>query len=128
MKHLPTIAGGLLGLAFTAFGAMFFLKMMPEQPAPPEGSPIALFMGALVPTGYLAFVKALELIGGVLTAIPKTRNIGLLVLGPILVNILAFHIFLGKGAQLFDPALIVLCLLAAYLLWAGRKRFAALLG
>ncbi|MEO7100253.1 MAG: hypothetical protein ABI162_12890 [Luteolibacter sp.] len=127
MKHLPNIAGGLLGLAFVAFSLMYFLKMGPAQPPPPEGSPPALFMGALIPTGYMDFVKCFELLGGILTAVPRTRNFGLLVLGPIIINILAFHIFLMKGATLIDPVLIIICLLAVYLLWAGRKNFAGLL-
>ncbi len=85
------------------------------------------FMGALVPTGYLDFVKALELIGGLLVALPKTRNLGLLVLGPVIVNILCFHIFLQKGSTLFHPALIGISLLALFLLWSERKAWAGLL-
>jgi putative oxidoreductase len=129
MKHLPNIAGGLLGLMFIAFGAMFLLNLIPPeaQEPPPAGSPAALFMGAFAPTGYLHFVKALELIGGLLVAIPKTRNIGLLVLGPIIINILAYHAFIMRGVGLFSPLIIIICLLAAYLLWAGRKAFAQLL-
>ena len=96
-------------------------------PGPPEGSPPALFFGALYPTGYLTFVKVLEILGGLLVAIPKTRNFGLLLLGPILVNILAFHVFLTNRAGLLDPLLLVICALAAFLLWSGRKAFAALL-
>ena len=127
MKHLPNIVGALLGLAFIAFGLMYFLKMMPDQPPPPPESAVAKFMGAFATTGYLDFVKALEILGGLLVAIPRTRNFGLLVLGPILVNILAFHIFITKGAGLYDPPLIVLSVMAAYLLWSGRKAFAGLL-
>ena len=127
MKYLPNVLGGLLGLMFAAFALMFFLGMMPPQDAPPEGSPQAMFMGAFFPTGYLSFVKALELIGGILVAIPKTRNFGLLVLGPIIVNILAFHVFINKGATLADPVLIVICLIAAFLLLAERKAFGGLL-
>ena len=127
MKHLPTIAGALLGLAFVTFGLMYFLEMMPKQDPPPADSPVAMFFGAFKPTGWMDFVKALEMIGGILVAIPKTRNFGLLVLGPIIVNILAFQIFLAKGAGLADPALIVICLLAVYLLWIERKAFAGLL-
>ena len=41
-------------------------------------------------------------------------------------NILAFHIFIMKGATLFDPKLIVIVLLTLYLLWVGRKAFAGL--
>lgn len=128
MKRLPAIVGGLLGLAFVFFGLAYFLKLFPEPPPPPEGSLPAHFMGALVPSGYMNFVKVLEITGGVLVAIPCLRNFGLLVLGPILVNILAFHIFILKGAMLGDPVLILVCLMALYLLWAGRRAFAGLAG
>ena len=81
----------------------------------------------MFPTGYLAFVKGLEILGGLLVAIPKTRNFGLLVLGPIIVNILAFHVFLTNRAGLLDPVLLLICALAAFMLWSGRKAFANLL-
>jgi len=128
MRHLPTIAGILLGLAFVLFGVLFLFNLMPAQPAPPAGSAPALFMGAFVPTGYLAFVKVLEILGGVLVAIPRTRNIGLLVLGPIIINILAFHVFILRGAMILDPVLAVIVILTLFLLWSGRRAFAGLLG
>ena len=127
MKHITNIAGGLLGLAFIAFALMYFFKMMPDMPPPPPGSPQELCMGAIIPTGFMNFVKACELIGGILCAIPLTRTFGLLFLGPIILNILAYHVFLTNRAGLADPALIVICLLAVYLLWADRKKFAGLL-
>ena len=129
MKHLPTIAGGLLGLMFIAFGAMFLLNLIPPeaQTPPPVGPAAALFMGASAPTGYLTFVKVLEVLGGLLVAIPRTRNFGLPVLGPIIINIIAYHVFTTAGKDLFSPILIVISLVAAYLLWAGRKAFAGLL-
>jgi uncharacterized membrane protein YphA (DoxX/SURF4 family) len=127
MKYASTIAGALLGLLFIVFGLNFFLNFLPMPPGPPEGSPPALFFGALFPTGYLAFVKGLEILGGLLVAIPKTRNFGLLVLGPIIVNILAFHVFLTNRAGLLDPVLLLICALAAFMLWSGRKAFANLL-
>ena len=127
MKYLPVIAGVLLGLLFVASGLVVLLKLAPMPPLP-EGSPAALFMGALGPTGYLTFVKVLEVLGGVLVAIPRTRNLGLLVLGPIIVNILAFHIFIMRGAGLFDPPVLIIVVLAGYLLWAGRKAFGGLVG
>ena len=125
MKYAPTIAGIVLGLLFV-MSAVVVLFGLVKMPPPPEGTPAAMFMGALVPTGYMTFVKVLELLGGILVAIPRTRNFGLLVLGPILVNILAFHVFIMKGATLFDPMLIVIVLLALYLLWVGRNAFATL--
>lgn len=126
MKHIPTIAGGLLGLLFVVFGLNFFLQFIPMPPGPPEGSPPALFMAALFPTGYLTFIKILEITGGMLVAIPRTRALGLLVLGPIIVNILAFHVFLTKGSGLFEPVVLLISILPIVLLLAERKRFAAL--
>ena len=128
MKHAPTIASGLLGLAFIVFGANFFLNFipMPADPSPPD-APHKLFMGALGPTGYLAWVKVMEIIGGALVAVPRTRNLGLLVLGPIILNILAFHTFLMKGATLVDPVNIVISVLAVFLLWVERRAWAGLL-
>ncbi len=125
MKIATNIAGGILGFIFVALSLLMLLKLV-TPPPPPEGSPAALFMGAFVPSGWLTLVKVLELIGGILVAIPKTRNFGLLVLGPIIVNILAFHILLAKGEGLFGPPLLV-AVLGAFLLWAERKAFAGLL-
>ena len=125
MRLVANVAGALLGLAFCAFGLMFLLDMMPEQPPPPEGSPVAGFMGAMVPTGYLTFVKVCETVGGLLVAIPRTRNLGLLVLGPVLVNILAFHVFVA-GDGVTDPVVLTLCGLALFLLFVERKAWAGL--
>ena len=127
MKYAPAIAGALLGFLFAAFSLMVLLKLVPIPPPPADGSPIAHFMGAFGPTGYLTFVKVFELIGGILVAIPRTRNFGLLVLGPIIVNILAFHILITGGAGLFDPLLVLIVALAAFLLWSEREAFARLL-
>lgn len=130
MKHLPNIAGALLGLAFIVFGLDFFLNFIPNKPGPPPPDSLpGHFMAALYPSGYLGMVKALEVIGGLLVAIPRTRGAGLLILGPILVNILAFNIFLTKGAGLFAPPIVpVLCALALYLVYVHRAGFCALLG
>ena len=125
MKYVPNIAGILLGLLFIASSVVVLFKLVP-MPALPEGTPAALFMGAFAPTGYLTFVKVCELLGGVLVAVPCSRNFGLLILGPIIVNILAFHAFINKGATLLDPTVIVVSLLALYLLWCGRRQFAGL--
>ena len=125
MKYAPNIAGALLGLLFVMSSVVVLFHLV-QMPPPPDGTPAALFMGAFVPTGYMTFVKVLELIGGVLVAIPRTRNFGLLVLGPILVNILAFHVFIMKGTTLADPILIIIVLLALYLLFVGRRAFAGL--
>ena len=126
MKHIPTIAGILLGILFVMSAVVVLFGLAPT-PMLPEGTPMAMFMGAFGPTGYMTFVKVLELVGGILVAIPRTRNFGLLVLGPIIVNVLAFHSFIMKGEGLLSPLLLLIVALELYLLWVGRKAFAGLL-
>ena len=115
MNKAQTIAGAILGLLFITFGLNFFLHFIP-MPSPPEGSPAANFMGAMYGTGFLTFVKVLEILGGVLTALPKTRTLGLIILTPIVVNILAFHVFITSGAGLLEPPVIIVTLLTLFLL------------
>ncbi len=122
MKYLNRITAALLGLVFVVFGTNFFLKFLPV-PQPPEGSPAAMFMGGMFVSGMLVFVKILEILGGVLVAIPATRNLGLLVLGPIIVNIFAFHFFFFGPASLLDPMMIGIAVLTAWQVLAAGRAF-----
>ena len=123
MKIATNIVGGLLGFIFVAISLMILLGLAPKPENPPPL--VAQFMGVFVASGWLIVVKVCELIGGILVAIPKTRNFGLLILGPIVINILCFHILVEKGGLLGAPLLVAG--LAAFLLWAERKSFLGLL-
>ena len=126
-KWLPIVAGILLGLLFV-MSAVTVLFNLVKMPPPPEGTPAAMFFGAFGPTGYLTFVKIFELVGGLIVMIPRLRNFGLLLLGPVIVNIVAFHIFIDGGFKdLLNPMILVMLVLALYLLWVGRRNFASLL-
>lgn len=125
-KYLPIVCGVLLGLLFIMAGVVVLFNLV-DAPPPPEGTPAAHFFAAFGPTGYLKFVKVFEILGGLLVMIPRTRNLGLLILGPIIINILAFHIFVMKGATLADPSLGVIVVFALYLLWVERKAFLGLI-
>lgn len=126
MRIASAIAGILLGLIFVFSSVTVLFKLVPMPPPPPEGTPPGQFMAAFGPTGYLTFVKVFELIGGFLVAIPRWRNLGVLVLGPIILNILAFHIFITGGHGVFSPMIIGIVVLALYLLWVEREAFANL--
>jgi hypothetical protein len=116
MKKLSTIAALLLGLAFVVFGLNFWLHFLPPPPALPEGSPAKGFIGAMYGSGYLALIKALEIIGGILLIVPRTRVWGLLLVGAILFNIAAVHQFLFGGLK--DPTVIGLIVLALVVAWS----------
>jgi hypothetical protein len=125
-KCLPCIVSIVLGLLFVMASTMYFLNLGPT-PDFPAGSPIAMFMGAFGPTGYMSFVKVFELTGGIVVMIPRLRNVGLLLLGPVIVNIIAFHTFIMHGEGLLNPMLDIIIVCALYLLWGARRKFAGLL-
>ena len=122
MKIATHIVAGLFGLLFLFGGFFYFFGTLP--PGPPEDSLPGKFMAAFGPTGYMAFVKVCEIIGGALVVVPKTRNLGLLILGPIVINILCFHGFVAQGG--WNGAHAFITVAALFLLWAERRAFAGL--
>ena len=102
MKILTHISRFLLGLVFLVFGLNGFLHFIPM---PPPSGVAGQFLGSMFVTKYLLFAFAIQLIGGMLLLINRYVPIALTILGPIIVNILLFHIFLlphGAG-----PAVVV---------------------
>ena len=114
MKKIPCIAALLLGLAFVAFGLNFWLHFLPSKGAPAPES----FVGQMYSSGYLALIKVLEVVGGVLLIIPRTRVWGLILVGAILFNIACVHQFFFGGLK--DPTVIGLIVLALIVAWSRR--------
>ena len=123
MKTLSTIVATLLGLMFVVFGLNFFLHFFPV-PSPAEGTPAAAFLGAMYGSGYLSFVKVLEVLGGVLLLLPRLRNWGLVIIGAIVVNIASFHLFFFGGIK--DPIVIFAIAAVLFLAYVGRRGFCCL--
>ncbi len=96
MKYLYLICRILLGLMFVVFGANLLHPFMPMQ-APPAGSPPDQFMGVMAPSGWMHHVGFFQLLGGLLVLIGGTAPLGLCILGPVIVNILTFHLLLAGG-------------------------------
>jgi len=122
MKIATIIARVLLGLVFLVFGLNVFLHFMP-MPPPPKNEAGA-FLGALFSSGYLYAIKCFEIAGGFLLLIGKKVPLGLTLVGPVLVNILFYDIFLDHTGL---PMGIIMAVLSLFLLWAYRKTFAGLL-
>jgi putative oxidoreductase len=121
MKIVATIARILLGLVFVVFGLNIFFQFL-HQPPPPSG-PAGDFAKALFVSHYLYAVGALQVIGGALLLAGRFVPLGLTLLGPVIVNILLFHILLNPTGL---PIAIVVALLALVVLWYHRAAFAGL--
>ncbi len=96
MKIAVLIARILLGLLFAVFGLNGFLHFIPQQ-SPPTGL-AGQYVAALFVSHYLVVVFLLELIGGLLLLANRFVPLALVLLGPVVVNILLFHVCLApKG-------------------------------
>ena len=124
MRIIPAICRFALGLGFVIFGANILVPFLPMPPLP-EGSLTSQFMAVMKPSHWMFLVGSMQLTGGLLVLLGGTAPLGLLVLAPVLVNILAFHIFLENGNGLL-PGLI-LSSLEIYLLYAYRAYYRPLL-
>ncbi len=113
-KTAITAARYALGLLLLIFGLNGFLHFLP-MPEMPEAA--GRFLGAMVETGYLfPLVKLIEISVGVMLLTNRFVPLALVLLAPISVNIVAFHLFLdpagiAAGAVVF---LLNLFLLLAY--------------
>jgi len=121
MKVVTIIARVLLGLMFVVFGSNIFFHFIPVPPLP--ATPAGDFSKALMQSNYMYVIGLLQVIGGLLILIGRFVPLGLTLLGPVIVNILLFHVFLDpKGL----PMALVVSALALFLLWRYRANFAGL--
>jgi uncharacterized membrane protein YphA (DoxX/SURF4 family) len=123
-RHLPTAARLLLGLAFFVFGLNGFLNFIPQPSKPmPEGA--VAFAEALMKTGYMfRLIMGTQLLVGVLLLTNRFVPLALALIAPVVVNIIAFHVFLAPSG--IGPGMVVLAL-EVYLAWAYRKSFRPML-
>jgi uncharacterized membrane protein YphA (DoxX/SURF4 family) len=109
----------LLGIILVIFGFNKFIELIPA-PAMPENA--ANFIKSLVDTGYiLPVVGAFEVMIGILLLAKRWVPFALILLAPISLNILLFHLFLdmpGIGGAILVTTLTTIML---YKNWACYK-------
>ena len=120
MEIVIIIVRILLGLLFVVFGLNGWFHFIP---LPPRQGRAVEFIGAMISTGYFNVILILQVVGGLLVLIGISVPLGLTLLGPVIVNIMMFHLFMDrKGIGL---ALFIL-VLSLFLLWQYRASFAGL--
>ena len=120
MKIITTIARYLLGFLFTLFGLNGFLHFLPMGPVPPLAGQ---FFGAMVQSHYMAVVFALQLVCGLMLLANRYVPLALTILGPIIFNIILFHVFMEPSGL---PLAAVVTVLWAVLAYRARSIFAVL--
>jgi putative oxidoreductase len=105
LKSAPRV---ILGLIYVIFGINGFLQFLP-MPELPEAA--GSLMGAFMMTGYmLPFIKITEIAGGLLLLSGCRAALGVIVLAPITLNILFFHMFLTPGISNLAMPIVMIAL------------------
>jgi uncharacterized membrane protein YphA (DoxX/SURF4 family) len=118
-RRLTAAARVLMGLVFFVFGLNGFLHFIPQ---PPELPP---FAEALVKTGYMfPMIAGTQVLVGAMLLLNRFVALALVLIAPVVVNIVAFHIFLEPNGTVI--ALVVLAL-ESYLVWSYRHCYRGLL-
>lgn len=109
------IARLLLGLMLVVFGANKLFHFIPMEP--PTGA-AGEFMNSLGATGYIfPVVGVLEIAIGFLLLLKKWVAFALILLAPISINILLFHLFLDIPGLSFALVVVIINSILIYKHW-----------
>lgn len=120
MKTTLLIARNLLGLIFLVFGLNGFFHFIPM---PPPSGLAGQYLGALFVSHYLVPVFLLQVAGGALLLANRFVPLALVLLGPVVVNILLFHVLMAPEGL---PMALVVTALWGTVLFGVRHAFAGL--
>ncbi|NJO81316.1 MAG: hypothetical protein HC828_00225 [Blastochloris sp.] len=113
-SRVSIVARTLLGALFVVTGLAKLLFGGPREPT--------AFVLAMQETGYLyTLLGLLEVLVGLALIIGRFVLLALIVLTPLLVNILAYHLFIELASPLALVAVLA-TIAAAYLTWQERAR------
>ncbi len=110
---LTKLAYWFLGGVFLIFGMNGYLHVIPT---PPIEGPALTFMVGLMSTGYfIHLLKLTEIICGALLLLGMYVPLVLIILAPIVLNILLFHLFLAPSGLILAGIITIAYL---YVVWS----------
>jgi putative oxidoreductase len=121
MKIVALVVRILLGLVFVIFGANGLHPFLPIPPPPPGMA--GQYATALFLSHYFMVAAAVQLIGGLFLLANRYVPLALAILGPVIVNILCYHIFLLHGEL---PLPLLVTIFWFVLFYHYRRSFAGL--
>lgn len=124
LRHLPTAGRVVLGLLFSVTGLNGFVGFLPQDTSGMTDGAVA-FSVALAQTGYLMpLAMGVQLVSGILLLANRFVPLALALLAPVVVNIVAFHVFLAPTGL---TTAAVVAALEVGLAWAYRDSFRPML-
>ncbi len=124
VRFLPVIARLLLGLVFFVFGLNGFFHFIPQpKDAMSEGA-TALLTGFMKSGYMMPLLFGTQTLVGALLLLNCFVPLALALIAPVVVNIVAFHLFLAPSGL---PIAFVVLALELFLAWSYRRVYAPML-
>src|SRR5580765_5947235 len=117
MRIVILIARLLLGLIFVVFGLNGFLNFLSMGPMPTGLA--GQFIGALFLSHYLSVVAGFQVVGGLLLLVNHFVPLALVLLGPVIVNILLYHLLLNPAGI----ALAIFVTILWFIVFYGHRQY-----
>jgi putative oxidoreductase len=119
MKIIAITAQILIGLTLLCFGLIALLHLMAKLPlwcVPQQ------FIATILLSRYMVFLFGFQLLGGLLLLAGRWNVLAFVLLGPIALNVVFFHLLMRPGGFSFALAL-ALALLESLAMWTCRSVF-----
>jgi len=120
MRIAVVIARILMGVIVVFFGLNGFLQFLK---APLPTGLAGQFLMALFQSHYVWFICAVQIVGGVLLLVNRYVPLALTLLGPVIVNIILYHLLLSPAAA---QLAVVVTILWFFLFYRYRANFSGL--
>jgi putative oxidoreductase len=121
MRIAVIIARVLLGFTFVFFGANGLHPFLPMGPMPTGLA--GQFVAVFVQSHWGMIVATVQVIAGLLLLVNRYVPLALALLGPVIVNILVFHLLMNLAGI---PPGVVVTILWLFLFYRYRRNFAGL--
>ncbi|MEM9324777.1 MAG: DoxX family membrane protein [Bacteroidota bacterium] len=116
MKYLPMIARVLLALPMLIFGLNKLLPSPFLEMPPPAGEVAQMYMQGMFASYLAKLVALVEVSAAILLFVPRYERLALMMLFPVTLNIVLFHLFHDPAGTL--PGLVTFFLNVILLLRA----------
>jgi putative oxidoreductase len=117
MKIVAITAQILIAVTFLWLGLSRGLHLVTSLP---PRCTAQRFIAATLLSRHIVLFLALQLLGSLLLMVGRWKVIAFVLLGPIALNIVLFHLFMGRDSLIFA---LLLALLESLVIWTCRRLF-----
>jgi putative oxidoreductase len=118
MRMIAITAQILIGVTLLWLGLNGLLHLVASLPL---HCIVPQSIASILLSPYIVLLFGLQLLGSLLLLVGRWNVLALVLLGPIALNIVFFHVFMGGGSSLLIA--LLLALLESLVIWSCRRYF-----